>query len=160
MKNTGKLMLVIGLPLVILSLFVWGRTLQSHAPLTMVEGTNVACLVNGHQQLALHIHPNLRVTVDGEQERIPANIGITNTCMAEIHTHDASGQIHVETVNQERFDSLTFADFFDVWGQPLERDGYNLQILFNGEEKASAADIPLEDGSVIDLIYTSDGATS
>lgn len=157
MKKSKPIVLILGLSLVILGLIAWGRTGQSDTPLTMVTGTNVACLPNGHQQLALHIHPNLRIVVDGEEEAIPANIGITNTCMAEIHTHDSSGQLHVETATHERFERLSFADFFDVWGQPLEREGYNLEMRLNGEIYEAVADIPLEDGSTIELIYTSNG---
>ncbi len=148
-----KILLFIGVPLLVLILLIWGRTLDT--TLVMVEGTNVACLPNGHQQLAIHIHPELTITVDGENEVIPANVGIVGTCMAELHTHDTTGTIHVETATQERFAQIAFADFFDVWGRSVEREGYELEIRYDGEVVESITDVPLEDHGQIELIYTS-----
>lgn len=149
-----KILLFIGVPILILVLMVWGKTAQNGA-LVMIEGTNVACLPNGHQQLAIHIHPVLTIVVDGESEVIPANIGIVGTCMAELHTHDTTGVIHVETATQERFTQITFADFFDVWGRSVEREGYDLEIRYDGAVVDTIIDVPLEDNGQIELLYTS-----
>ncbi len=142
--------LVVGLG----GLLFFTGSMRSSGTLAMVPGTNVACLPNGHQALAIHIHPRLQITVDGVPEVVPANIGVSGTCMAELHTHDASGSIHVETATRERFAALTFADFFDVWGVPVEREGYSLTVSVNGEEVSSINDVTLEDGAVVELAYT------
>jgi len=157
MKNIA---LFIGIPLLVVGLLAWGRASKGNAPLAMVPGTNVACLPNGHQQLDLHIHPLLSISVDGEEEAIPANIGITSTCMAEIHTHDASGQLHVETTSQERFEQIAFKDFFDVWEMPLEREGYSLQIRYEGNIVDDVSEVLLTDLAHIELMYTSQGNAS
>jgi len=125
----------------------------SNKTATMAGDTNLECLEGGHQNVALHIHPNLSITVDGESEEVPANIGITNVCMAEIHTHDSTGTIHIETVSQERMDAINFADFFTLWGKEIDREGYALEILYNGEAVPTLADIPLEDLGKIELVY-------
>ncbi len=55
-----------------------------------------------------HIHPYLRIVINGENITIPAAIGIVNpqyqngiavggTCFEPLHTHDATGIIHVES---------------------------------------------------------------
>lgn len=147
------LLIFLALPLVILGLVAWGRTVTP-TEMTFVEGTNVACLNNGHQNLALHIHPTLTITVDGENEPVPGNIGITNNCMAEVHTHDPSGTLHVETVTQERFEQLSFHDFFAVSGYDVEREGYDLEVKYNGEIVPSVDDVPIEDLGAIELVYT------
>lgn len=152
-----KMILFVGLPLVVLGLFAWSASLQS-AKTTFFGETTVACLPNGHAQVALHIHPILTITVDGEEEAIPANVGITGSCMSEMHTHDGSGTLHIETATRERFNEIGFPDFFSVWGQPIVREGHSLQIFVDGEEIANPEDIELEDGMRIDLMYTSENA--
>jgi hypothetical protein len=66
----------------------------------------------------VHFHPRLKVYVDGRQVSIPANIGIDPTQdamqMADLHTHDASGTIHVEGMSGPRL-----GQFFQIWGVPL-----------------------------------------
>jgi len=145
----------LGAVIVLGGLLYWSSSFQSNARLVFVEGTDVACLPNGHQQIALHIHPTLSITVDGEPETIPANVGVTSQCMAEIHTHDSSGAVHIETTTASRLSQLSFADFFEVWEQPVEREGYDLLITVDGNPVDSLNDVPLEDGRLITLAYTS-----
>jgi len=154
MQVKGTVVTII-ITVMIIGLLVWGASLRGDASMRMFPGTSVACLPNGHQQLAIHIHPRLSITVDGEAEVIPANVGIVGNCMSEIHTHDTSGELHVETATMERFEIIQFKHFFDVWGQDVEREGYDLQILVNGEPVDSVDDVPLRDRDVIEMIYTS-----
>ncbi len=129
-------------------------SMQQAEGLVFVGDTNVACLPNGHQQLAVHIHPVLSITVDGVPETIPANVGVTQTCMAELHTHDATGVIHVETATADRVGQLSFEDFFAVWGAPVVREGYSMVVTVNGEAVESLAEIPLRDGDQVQVAYT------
>ena len=114
------------------------------------ESTNVACLPFGHQNLAQHIHPHLSITVNGVNEPVAANVGVDQTCMAELHTHDASGEIHIETVVPGK--SFTLIDFFSVLGRPIERDGYSYQVFANGEPIDPEA-YALQDLDSIELQY-------
>jgi hypothetical protein len=144
----------------IIGLMMWmtgGKQSNIANNLGMYKDTNVACLTNGHASLAGHIHPTLTITADGEQEVIPANIGISSTCMPEVHTHDETGQIHVESVVADRMDNFSLVDFFAVWEQPIERPGYDVAFFLNGEEKASAEEVPFVDQSNIEVVYTSNG---
>ena len=115
------------------------------------KDTAVKCLVQGHQGLAQHIHPLLRVVVDGADEIIPANIGVASTCLAEVHTHDATGTIHVESVEIKDF---ALQDFFAVWGEPFERTGFSLRVTVNGDESVAGGNLILRDGERIVLEYT------
>ena len=58
------------------------------------------CL-GGHSNLAMHIHPWIKLTVRGTEILIPVDMGIdTSVCpnaMHLLHTHDDSGILHVET---------------------------------------------------------------
>jgi hypothetical protein len=55
-----------------------------------------------------HIH----VHVSGID--IPANVGISPGCFREIHTHDTSGWLHLESSEVKQF---TLRQFFEIWGK-------------------------------------------
>jgi hypothetical protein len=78
---------------------------------TPVNG--VGCLVNEDY----HIHSHLTIIKDGVTQRVPQQIGLTG-CAYELHTHDYSGMLHVETSTAKKF---TLGQFFSVWGEPLSR---------------------------------------
>lgn len=72
-----------------------------------------------------HVHSHLAIFKDGVRLAVPPFIGITgddtipNTfCIYPLHTHDATGAIHVEPVNNN---PITLGQFFKIWGQPLSR---------------------------------------
>jgi len=89
---------------------------------------------------SLHQHPILQIYVEGQTFQngplypLPANIGIDPSMwkdhtmdqyaemgtMSPIHTHDSSGEIHLE---MSSWHPCTLGDFFSVWGQPFDRDG-------------------------------------
>ena len=76
-----------------------------------------------------HIHPHLEITINGQKQEIPAEIGIDSGCMHSIHTHDVSGTIHVESPEKRDF---TLDDFFFLWKKKFSKD----QILdFKADEK-------------------------
>jgi hypothetical protein len=66
--------------------------------------------------LAEHIHPHLTILVDGQLQVIPAGIGLGANGNLPLHTHNASGYIHVESSRVEPF---RLRDFFTIWGQTL-----------------------------------------
>jgi hypothetical protein len=80
------------------------------------RGTSIAG-VNCLATEDYHIHAHLSIFKDGRQIAIPANIGLQG-CAYELHTHDLSGIIHVET---SVFKKFSLGQFFAVWGQPLSR---------------------------------------
>jgi hypothetical protein len=68
--------------------------------------------------VALHIHAHLDLAVNGRLYPVPALIGINvgQRFITELHTHDQSGIIHVESPTVRTF---TLGQFFDVWGLRL-----------------------------------------
>jgi hypothetical protein len=81
------------------------------------------------EAVQLHIHAHLSIFSNGQQVQVPPFIGIepTNTypgeCLYWIHTHDASGIIHVEAgaMSAPEGGPFTLGNLFDIWGQPLTR---------------------------------------
>lgn len=79
----------------------------------------------GLQQLGaegevVHIHQHLDIFVNGKKETVPAQIGIYDSqFLTELHTHDTTGVMHVESPTKRTF---TLGEFFGVWGVRLTND--------------------------------------
>ena len=107
------------------------RTMRQLAVGERVDG--IACQAD--EQVLFHVHAHLTIFVRGHARRVPAGIGIgapydvqetpvgafiaTATCFMWLHTHAADGIIHIESPISRTY---TLGDFFDIWGQPLDRD--------------------------------------
>jgi hypothetical protein len=113
----------------------------------------------------MHTHANLQIFVHGEGETVPVNIGITDTAIQSLHTHDTSGTVHMESSVARTF---TLGDFFDVWGVRFTftpktclgaycNDGGNtLQVFVNGQEQTGdPTQIAMNDQDVIVVTYGS-----
>ncbi len=112
----------------------------------------------------VHWHPILSVTLNGSPYPIPAQIGIDSSLwkdhsldqygigMAPLHTHDASGKIHVEVNTSHR--DFTLHEFLAIWGQPS--DGSTIgghpvtSLTVDGVQQSSPkGDVVLKDGQQI-----------
>lgn len=72
-----------------------------------------------------HAHSHLAIYKDGVRLAIPQLIGVVGndeafntTCFYPLHTHDLTGTLHIEPLNNDR---VTLGQFFNIWGQPLTR---------------------------------------
>ncbi|MGZ5818361.1 MAG: hypothetical protein ACXWJD_06405, partial [Burkholderiaceae bacterium] len=67
-----------------------------------------------------HVHAHVAIYQDGVPLTFPAQIGIPatagNGCNYAVHTHDNTGQIHMESPAPGHF---TVGNLFDIWGEPL-----------------------------------------
>jgi hypothetical protein len=77
----------------------------------------------------VHIHQHLDIFVNGKKQPVPASIGIYDgQFLTELHTHDPTGIMHVESPVAKHFD---LGQFFGVWGVRLNGDcigGYCRQV--------------------------------
>ena len=64
---------------------------------------------------AYHIHAMVSIYRNGTRLALPKNIG-RSACNYDMHTHDGTGVIHVETAAPKAF---TLGQFFSLWGQTL-----------------------------------------
>jgi hypothetical protein len=72
------------------------------------------------EMLKYHIHAHLTLYKDGKRVPVPADVGIPYSqaiggqhyCLYWLHTHDASGVIHIESPTQRLY---TLGQFFDIW---------------------------------------------
>jgi len=141
----------------LLALTVLSMVLVGAAPTGRPVGPHdVGCNVS--EIMTEHLHTQLSITAHGKPVPVPANIGIVNAagamlCIYWLHTHDQSGQIHVEAP----MGTFTLADFFAVWGQPLSTRQVGpyrgkVSAKVNGAPfRGAPQDIPLLDGEKIAL---------
>jgi hypothetical protein len=105
------------------------------------------------QGVVTHIHQHLDVFVNGKKKPVPQGIGIFSTeggFIADLHTHDTSGLMHVESPSKSQKFSL--GEFFGVWGvrlTPTCIGGYctpktNWGIYVNGKRALDPANVVLE----------------
>ena len=144
--------LTVGIVIVILiALFMLPRwSDKTRAQVAVWDDAGVGCLPS-HQNANLHIHPLLTITVDERSEGIPANVGIVRSCMAETHTHDAGGTVHIESVVAGK--TFTLGQFFTIWGKSLEREGYDLMMAVDGVPSAEFGNAVMKDGQTMELAY-------
>ena len=111
-----------------------------------------------HENLALHIHPQLTIILDGEKQSLPANIGVTGNIMRPIHTHDSTGVLHVEAPCQREF---RLGEFFEVWGKTfsttciLDKCDGRITMTVNGVENTLFENYLMNDNDNITITYTS-----
>lgn len=127
-----------------------------------------------NEPIIMHIHPTLKIVVEGNSVTIAANIGISsalyknhdldtygmkNPRMSPLHTHDLSGVIHVESTQIRDY---TLGEFFDVWGVTFTdscimdkcNDGTKTVRMFvDGQPNAEFRNHVLRDGEQISVEY-------
>lgn len=104
-----------------------------------------------------HIHPTLRITINGQFIPLPGGIGISGPIVGSIHTHDADGVIHVESR-----DPKNLGDFFRVWGEPFGSDRimsyvanatHGLTMTVDGQPNFEFDRLILRDGQAIAVAF-------
>jgi len=93
-----------------------------------------------------HVHAFVGFMVNGQEYALPATIGMHNpsgttgfvnsaSCFYWLHTHDASGQLHVESPAAGNY---TIGNLLDIWGQSsasigaaLGSSSFNVYVGYN-----------------------------
>jgi hypothetical protein len=112
------------------------------------------------ERLVYHIHVKLQIYNNSQPVTVPAGIGIKPNCLYWLHTHDASGLIHVESPVNRTF---TLGNFIDIWGVSLSPTSFfgrpvppgSISVTVNGQSYlGDFRQIPLIDGETIAINYT------
>lgn len=108
--------------------------------------------------LAYHWHTRLLLYNAGQPVLIPANIGVRPNCMYWLHTHDATGLIHIEPTQNRLF---TLSDFLGIWGVNITATSFfgkpvlkPLNITVDGQPyRGDPGAIELRDNRTIVISY-------
>jgi hypothetical protein len=104
-----------------------------------------------------HDHVHLQLEVGGHEVPVPAQIGLDSATgtFSEVHTHDDTGVIHIESGDTSFRASL--ADVFDMWGvylSPKCIGGYcdGMKMWVNGTPSTAFGDPTLQSHMAITLL--------
>ena len=122
--------------------------------------------VTHDENIERHDHSNLSIYVNGEERQIPENLGInTEICnqvggnMHTVHTHDATGKLHIATAANV---DMPIGVFFDIWGVHFNETGifdyrvsntHELIMTVDGISNYDFDDYLLVDGKEIAIIF-------
>lgn len=109
----------------------------------------------------LHWHSSIEITVLGEKQTIPANIGI-GAVHNPIHTHDADNFIHLEFKGLVKKDNLKISRFFEVWKKEFNSECIfefcngpegQVKMFVNDEENFEFENYIMQDGDKIEIKF-------
>ena len=109
--------LIAGAVIISISLFLANRPPSSESVIISEQG--------------IHWHAELSITILGQKQVIPDNVGI-GTTEQPIHTHEENNVIHLEFAGLVEKDDIRLGRFFEVWGRQ-----FNQNCIFtncNGDE--------------------------
>lgn len=129
---------------------------------------NMSCLST--MPGAYHVHSFVGIIINGRQLALPDGIGMKGpgadgtydgipnwteyaSCYYSIHTHDASGVLHVESAQSASPSTslYTLGNAFDMWGMVLS----STQIgPYTGTVRAYVAQVPLKTAQILRTDYT------
>lgn len=134
------------------------------APADPAPGMAAAGLpVSDMSAMAQHFHAHLDVLVDGRPVPVPADLGVDQTSgqMSALHTHDATGLLHVES--SDPAGRYTLGQLFNEWNLALDAtrigglhtgSGTTLRAFVDGAAvPGNPAAIELRDHQQIALVY-------
>lgn len=134
------LLYIIGFVLFFGGMIWWSKSLQENNPDIVSRG-------------GIHWHPNISIYAQGEKQEVSANIGIGPGGMGSIHTHDTSGELHVEAAGLVRKDDIKVKQFFRAWGKEMNSFGQNVVMTINGVENTELGEYVMQDKDKIELRY-------
>ena len=145
MKNV---IIILAVVVVLVGGIYWSKSMQSNNPdIIATRG--------------LHWHPTLKISVKGEDQIIPANIGIGGQYsslpmgMSPIHTHDdaSKGIIHLEFSGVVRREDIRLGKFFEAWGKDIKSFGKIFTVTVNGQPNSDPINYEMKDGDKIVINY-------
>jgi len=150
--------------IIILGLVIWGVYAFTSSENSIVSTSPSEINIKSHSNVAFHIHSELKIFIDNNEFSIPSNIGISTGVMRPLHTHDSTGEIHIEGLSARDF---TLGEFFEVWGREFSSECIfdncveegELTMTVNGKniENTGFESHKLRDGGNIIIKYNSFG---
>ena len=156
-KNTTTIALI---AVAITIILVIGLSIRS----TTMIGAQMG---GGNKPTIIHFHPHLSLMIDGKSTTVPSQIGIDPSLwkdrsldqygmqamangmseMAPLHTHDATGTIHIESSIIRNY---TLGEFLNIWGG-LDTNSKTVKAIIDGKPVSDYRSIILRDREQINL---------
>lgn len=131
---------------------VWSRAAQNQDP-EIISKTGV------------HWHPTVVIYAAGKKLAVPENLGVgpsyigaprydARMRMSAVHTHDASGTVHLEfAAGPVRAADLNLERFLALLYKSQPSLGSPAQVIVNGRQESNYARYMMRDGDQIELHF-------
>lgn len=130
--------------------YFWRK--EYRPPVTFWKDTQVRCVSITRSVSDNYGSADAEIYIDGVKQIIPANLGTSPSCVAQIHTHDDAGHLHFDPAGQPP----RLADLFVVAGSSILKEGYVLTLRVNGVDRTDeAVTYRVKNGDTIELRYVS-----
>ncbi len=109
----------------------------------------------------IHWHTELSITILGQKQVIPANVGLGITSQP-IHTHEEDNTIHLEFDGLVRKDDIRLGRFFEIWDRQFNQDCIftncngaegTVKMFVNGEPNLEFENYAMRDTDNIEIIF-------
>lgn len=113
-------------------------------------------------QDGLHWHSQLTIDIKGQRQNIPTDIGLKGSIHYPIHTHDETGEIHLEMTGVVKKSDTTLGNFFRIWGKRFDRtcifdscngDQGTVRMYVNGKENTEFEKYEMKDKDKIEIKF-------
>ncbi len=157
MKTKNLIIITLGVVLILLAFYLSNSRDKGFENCETMPAKEMN--IREHNNLALHIHPNLKIIINGIQQEIPGNIGLSTKIMRPIHTHDTQGYLHIESPCLREF---YLWEFFEIWEKNFNSTCIfdyctnkisRLKMYVNGQENFEFENLVLRDADVIEIKY-------
>ena len=109
----------------------------------------------------IHWHTEISITILGQKQVIPANIGLGIT-EQPIHTHGEDNKIHLEFTGLVKKDDIRLGRFFEIWDRTFSQDCIftkcngpegKVKMLVNGEPNFEFENYIMRDKDKVEIIF-------
>ena len=109
----------------------------------------------------IHWHPHLTIKINGQEQTIPADIGLSPSVHQPVHTHETDGVIHLENNNPTE-QNMKLGLFFQIWGKKFNKDCIfdycndeksSVKMLVNGKSNTDFENYFMKDKDNIVIEY-------
>jgi hypothetical protein len=109
----------------------------------------------------IHPHIELSITILGQKQVIPDNVGIGIT-EQPIHTHEVDNVIHLEFAGSVKEDDIRLGRFFEIWGSQFNQDCIftscngaegTVKMFVNGEPNFEFENYVMRDEDKVAIIF-------
>ena len=137
-RQAGRPIRVRGWQIALVAVIVLGGLGAAYLP-PLLSGTPTFPCIRQEGGVLYHWHTDLSISTAAGSVSIPAGIGMGTFCLEPVHTHDATGRIHIESDTARLY---SIGDFFRVWGKSF---GSPTAMHVNGTAKTPSPDFILYD---------------
>ncbi len=112
-------------------------------------------------ETGIHWHANLAIYIKGQKQEIPTDIGIS-AVHKPFHTHDTTGELHLEFQGKVTKQDTALNKFFENWGKiftancifdSCNSDQGKIKFLVNGKENTEFESYQVKDKDNLEIRY-------